>query len=457
MASELFDNFRMNSDLPNFERDLFDTVDDMVAFSEDYLPDVFECNTKDGKRYRFNRSNDVDPILGKWRLVEGNGGASIEDWTIGKGYSENDLVIYNSILYKCTTSPQADNTVFNVNEWEVIGSGDLKTKTIESTSFTLVNSNYEYEFDNPFKSKNIICSLQKTNGSVMLDSIIVTDNKIKVILSTPETVLINIIGASLNNQQEIYFTTTSPVTNKIGEFDLGEEVTEADKITLNEALNRILHLNNDPTATLEVTKLNNLMETGQSVQNPKLRLVFTGLGNGTITNIQFLKNGVEINNQPFMVGTTEYTYDDVNTITNDTTYKAVITYNFGKGDKTLVKTFTSKFVRKSFYGTTNQDTFDLTSDNIRNLSGGLLGVKKGDKFNLNISAGSKEVIFAYPSDLGDMSDVIYVEGMNSSIKGVFTKQVVNVNDYNGSPASYNVYTYRPDLVYTQDVTYIVTI
>ena len=55
MASELFDNFRMNSDLPNFERDLFDTVDDMVAFSEDYLPDVFECNTKDGKRY--NASN----------------------------------------------------------------------------------------------------------------------------------------------------------------------------------------------------------------------------------------------------------------------------------------------------------------------------------------------------------------------------------------------------------------
>lgn len=255
----------------------------------------------------------------------------------------------------------------------------------------------------------------------------------------------------------VYFTTTSPVTNKIGQFGLGEEITEADKMTLNEALNRILHLNNDPTVTLEVTKLSNLMEVGQSVQNPKIRLVFTNLGNGTITNIQFLKNGVEINNQPFMVGTTEYTYDDVNTIATDTTYKAVITYNFGKGDKTLVKTFTSKFVRKSFYGTTDQDTFDLTSDNIRSLSGGLLGVKKGDKININITQGSKEVIFAYPSDLGDIADVIYVEGMNSSIKGVFTKQVVNVNDYNGSPASYNVYIYKPDLVYTQKVTYIVTI
>lgn len=255
----------------------------------------------------------------------------------------------------------------------------------------------------------------------------------------------------------VYFTTTSPVTNKIGEFGLGEEITEADKMTLNEALNRILHLNNDPTATLEVTKLNNLMETGQSVQNPKIRLVFTNLGNGTIANIQFLKNGVEIDNQTFIDGTTEYTYDDINTITTDTTYKAVVTYNFGKGNKTLIKTFESKFVKKTFYGTTNEDTFDLTSGNIRSLSGGLLGVKKGDKINLNISAGSKEVIIAYPSDLGDIADVIYVEGMNSSIKGVFTKQVVNVNDYNGSPASYNVYIYKPDLVYTQDVTYIVTI
>ena len=255
----------------------------------------------------------------------------------------------------------------------------------------------------------------------------------------------------------VYFTTTSPVTNKIGQFGLGEEITEADKMTLNEALNRILHLNNDPTATLEVTKLSNLMEVGQSVQNPKLRLVFTNLGNGTITNIQFLKNGVEINNQPFIVGTTEYTYDDVNTIATDTTYKAVITYNFGKGDKTLIKTFTSKFVRKSFYGTTDQDTFDLTSDNIRSLSGGLLGVKKGDKININITQGSKEVIFAYPSDLGDVTDVIFVEGMNSSVKDVFTQQVISVGDYGGTISNYNVYTYKPINAYTKNYTYVVTI
>lgn len=331
MASELFDNFRMNSALPNFERDLFDTVDDMVAFSEDYLPDVFECNTKDGKRYRFNRSNEIDSKLGKWRLVEGE------------------------------------------------------------------------------------------------------------------------------TAEEVYFTTTSPVTNKIGEFDLAEEITEADKMTLNEAINRILHLNVDPEATLEVTKMTALMEIGQSVQNPQLRLVFTSLGNATITNIQFLKNDIEINNQTFVDGTTEYKYDDINTISSNVVYKAVITYNFGKGDKTLTKTFRTDFVRKTFYGTTNQDTFDLTSDNIRALSGGLLGSKKGDKFNLNITTGSTEVIIAYPSILGDITDVIFVEGMNASIKDVFTLQVVSVGDYGGTVSNYNVYTYKPVNAYSKNYTYTVTI
>ena len=257
--------------------------------------------------------------------------------------------------------------------------------------------------------------------------------------------------------EEVYFTTTSPVTNKVGEFDLAEEITEADKITLNEAINRILHLNVDPEATLEVTKMTTLMEIGQSVQNPQLRLVFTSLGNATITNIQFLKNDVEINNQTFVDGTTEYKYDDINTVSSNVVYKAVITYNFGKGDKTLIKTFRADFVRKTFYGTTDQDTFDLTSDNIRALSGGVLGVAKGDKFNINIPTGSKEVIVVYPSNLGDITDIIFVEGMNASIKDAFTLQVVSVEDYGGTVSNYNVYTYKPVNAYSKNYTYTVTI
>ena len=331
MAISIADNYDIRKKSPDVKRQLFQTVTDMVAFSENWLPDIYYCDViENGKRYRFDRSNTPNE-LGKWRVVEGSGSS------------------------------------------------------------------------------------------------------------------------------EVYFTTTSPVTNKIGEFDLGEEVTEADRITLNDAINKILHLNVDPEATLEVTKMTALMEIGQSVQNPQLRLVFTSLGNATVTNIQFLKNDVEINNQTFVAGTTEYKYDDINTVSSNVVYKAVITYNFGKGDKTLIKTFRTDFVRKTFYGTTDQDTFDLTSDNIRSLSGGVLGVTKGDKLNINITQGSTEVILAYPSDLGDITDVIFVEGMNASIKDVFALQVVSVGDYGGTVSNYNVYTYKPVNAYSKNYTYTVTI
>ena len=50
------------------------TIADMVAFREDYLPDVYEAFClEDGNKYRFRRSNDVDPVLGKWRLVTEGG------------------------------------------------------------------------------------------------------------------------------------------------------------------------------------------------------------------------------------------------------------------------------------------------------------------------------------------------------------------------------------------------
>lgn len=108
MSISLLDNLSIKKKSPNVERDLFDTITDMVAFSENYLPDVFECNVKeDGNRYRYNVSNaDLGDGLGKWRLVGGGGSADLLNYynkqetntlldgyvakEIGKGLSEND-------------------------------------------------------------------------------------------------------------------------------------------------------------------------------------------------------------------------------------------------------------------------------------------------------------------------------------------------------------------------------
>lgn len=91
MSISFLDNIAIKKQSPNVERDLFETVADMVAFSENYLPAVFECNVKeDGKRYRYNVSNSVDDELGKWREVAAGGSADLTDYYNKK--STEDLI-----------------------------------------------------------------------------------------------------------------------------------------------------------------------------------------------------------------------------------------------------------------------------------------------------------------------------------------------------------------------------
>ena len=101
MGISIIDNFNYRAGKPNFERDLFEDVAEMVAFREDYLPPVFECNLKSGDRYRYNVNNEVDPILGKWRLVSsGTSGPA-------SGYTKDEV---NAKLDLKLDKPEVDGT-----------------------------------------------------------------------------------------------------------------------------------------------------------------------------------------------------------------------------------------------------------------------------------------------------------------------------------------------------------
>jgi hypothetical protein len=73
MAISLADNFSYSGAKPNFERDSYTTLADMVNVNENNLPAVFVgvC-LETGKAYLFNKSNEIDPVLGKWREFAGN-------------------------------------------------------------------------------------------------------------------------------------------------------------------------------------------------------------------------------------------------------------------------------------------------------------------------------------------------------------------------------------------------
>ena len=74
---KITENFDYLGSKQNFERDSYATISDMVSVRAKDLPDIFIATCKEtGKLYIYNKDNDVDETLGKWREAFGEGGSS---------------------------------------------------------------------------------------------------------------------------------------------------------------------------------------------------------------------------------------------------------------------------------------------------------------------------------------------------------------------------------------------
>lgn len=128
------------------------------------------------------------------------------------------------------------------------------------------------------------------------------------------------------------------------------------------------------------------------------------------------------------------------------------------GDTSTEETTNITFVRASFYGTDSVNaTAYTTSDEVRALANKSLSLKSGSKFNISIPVGARMVSVALPVGLL-IKSIKYVEAFNTEVLDVFSVSTVSVEGANGyTSESYNLYTYIPDLEYTQAVTYSVEI
>lgn len=64
---QVADNFNYRGKKPNFDRDSFDTLQDMKNYSENSLDDGHISYCKEtSKHYKFNSNNQSDPTTGKW-------------------------------------------------------------------------------------------------------------------------------------------------------------------------------------------------------------------------------------------------------------------------------------------------------------------------------------------------------------------------------------------------------
>ena len=147
----ILDQFDLRAKKQNFQRDAFETIADMKAFSENYLPPIFDAYCyENGKKYRYNASNEILEDTGKWRVINEGGSSDLSsyytkteannllnnkvDKVSGKGLSTNDFT--DAYKQQIDDNKTAIDTLNG--DLSIVGSVDSKVATAYSnaTSYT---------------------------------------------------------------------------------------------------------------------------------------------------------------------------------------------------------------------------------------------------------------------------------------------------------------------------------
>ena len=232
MGVSILDNWQYLGKKPDFTRQLFETVADMVAFNENYLAPVYECNViEDGCRYRYQLTNDLDPNLGRWRKVEGG----------GSGSSDIQNFYYDSVN-KCVKIVTSSGS-FSANIPEELNDADLINKiTLDETNGILLydgnpisgftqaqmnllnklgeNTSGELMFDG--KEVNVMTPVEKENLDKIVNNIIVNEDQAtgdvtvelgELILEAKKDVTGNVEGLLVNGMDVLIQETSAPDTS----------------------------------------------------------------------------------------------------------------------------------------------------------------------------------------------------------------------------------------------------
>lgn len=191
MSVSMIDNISYKGRLSDNIRSMFATVADMAAFSEDYLPDVYvTLCAEDGLQYKFIRSNTVDPVLGKWRVVGGGSGDLSSYYTksqvntllddkvdkvTGKGLSSEDFTAEDKA--KLDSLENFDDTVLdsritaNEDAIEVLNGNSSVTGSVDSKVAACLTDSKSYtdtSVQNAIRQTAIVCDAKPTiSGNII--------------------------------------------------------------------------------------------------------------------------------------------------------------------------------------------------------------------------------------------------------------------------------------------------
>lgn len=145
MAISLIDNLKIQNKKQNVERDSFVSIADMVAYSPNYLPNLFHTMCEEtGKMYVYNVNNDIDPILGKWREYGSGIGT---DETVKLTSTSTDAKYLNELIDNSTIEVDVNNDCL------VVKKIDGQIATVAEINFLAgVTANVQEQINNLGKS-----------------------------------------------------------------------------------------------------------------------------------------------------------------------------------------------------------------------------------------------------------------------------------------------------------------
>lgn len=169
---QVADNFNYRGKKPNFDRDSFDTLQDMKNYSENSLDDghISYCKETD-KHYKFNSNNQSDPTTGKWVEQHEAVPADEEDIT-----EQNGTLQLANKTYDKQSFSGLGRVYLRKN---IVGDKNVLTQAMINKANTIYVIQYDYDLKEASINIPENCVLNFIGGAI--GNGIIVGNKTKVI------------------------------------------------------------------------------------------------------------------------------------------------------------------------------------------------------------------------------------------------------------------------------------
>ena len=156
---QVADNFNYRGKKPNFDRDSFDTLQDMKNYSENSLDDGHISYCKEtNKHYKFNSNNQSDPTTGKWVEQHEAVPADEEDIT-----EQNGTLQLANKTYDKQSFSGLGRVYLRKN---IVGDKNVLTQAMINKANTIYVIQYDYDLKEASINIPENCVLQFDGGSL---------------------------------------------------------------------------------------------------------------------------------------------------------------------------------------------------------------------------------------------------------------------------------------------------